>query len=122
MTAKISYDGRQGTTSTIRETQIVEDTAEKIDNFNVPFTAWVEKSTDTGAMEQFQQNGTWKGVNTLNFHKIFCTENLDTGHSNCPVEWGTELQREWLVQEVCQEKRTSKKMFAFFFFRLPLLI
>ena len=104
MTAKISYDGRQGKTSTIRETQVVEDsltvscpartkcylkyTAEKINNFGVPFTAWVEKSTDTGAMEQFQQNGTWKGVNTLNFHKIFCTENLNTGHSNCPVGMG----------------------------------
>ena len=93
MTAKISYDGRQGTTSTIRETQIVEDTAEKIDNFNVPFTAWVEKSSDAGAMEQFEQNGTWKGVNTLNFHKIFCTENLDTGHSNCPAGMGDEDRR-----------------------------
>ena len=63
MTAKISYNGRHGTTSTIRETQIVEDaltvswpastkrylkyTAEKIDNFDVPFTAWVEKSTNS---------------------------------------------------------------------------
>ena len=104
MTAKISYNGRHGTSNTIRETQVVEDsltvscpartkcylkyTAEKIDNFNVPFTAWVEKSSDARAMEQFEQNGTWKGVNTLNFHKIFCTENLDTGHSNCPAGMG----------------------------------
>jgi len=104
MTAKISYNGKYGTTNTIKETQSVEDsltvscpartkcylkyTAEKIDNFNVPFTAWVEKTTDTGAMKQFKQNGTWKGVNTLNFHKIFCTENLDTGHSNCPMGMG----------------------------------
>jgi len=104
MTATISYDGSYGTTNTISETQVVDDsltvscpartkcylkyTAEKIDNFNVPFTAWVEKSSDAGAVEQFEQNGTWKGVNTLNFHKIFCTENLDTGLSNCPAGMG----------------------------------
>ena len=103
-TSKISYNGKNGKTNTIKESQNFQDsltvscpartkcylkyTAEKIDNIKVPFTALVEKSTDTGAMEQFEQNGTWKGVNTLNFHKIFCTENLDTGYSNCPMGMG----------------------------------
>jgi hypothetical protein len=102
--ATISYNGKYGTTNTIKTSESVTDsltvscpartkcylkyTAEKIDNANVPFTAWVEKSTDTGAMKQSMENGTWTGVTELNFHKIFCTENLDTGHSNCPTGMG----------------------------------
>lgn len=103
-TSKITYNGKNGKTNTIKESQDVEDslavscpartkcylkyTAEKIDNFDVPFTALVEKSTDTGAMKQSEENGIWKGANILNFHKIFCTENLDTGYSNCPMGMG----------------------------------
>jgi len=104
VSAKVSYDGRNGKTNSITETQSVEDslvvncpartacylkyTAEKIDNFNVPFTAWVEKSTDAGTTEYFQQRGSWMGTNTLNFKKIFCTENLDSDYSNCPMGMG----------------------------------
>jgi hypothetical protein len=100
----VSYNGKYGTTNTIKTSRSVEDslaitcpartkcylkyTAEKIDNIEIPFTAWVEKSTSAWAIKQFMQNGTWKGVNTLNFHKIFCTENLDTGYSNCPMGMG----------------------------------
>ena len=104
VSAKVSYDGRNGKKNSITETQSVEDsllvncpartacylkyTAEKIDNFNVPFTAWVEKSTDAGTSEYFQQRGSWMGTNTLNFKKIFCTENLDSDYSNCPMGMG----------------------------------
>jgi len=103
-TSKISYNGKNGKSNTIKESQNFQDsltvscpartkcylkyTAEKIDNIEIPFTAWVEKSTSTWAMIPFMENGTWKGVNTLNFHKIFCTENLDTGYSNCPMGMG----------------------------------
>jgi len=104
VSAKVSYDGRNGKKNSITETQSVADsllvncpartacylkyTAEKIDNFNVPFTAWVEKSTDAGTTEYFQQRGSWMGTNTLNFKKIFCTENLDSDYSNCPMGMG----------------------------------
>ena len=104
VSATVSYDGKNGKTNSITETQSVEDsllvncpartacylkyTAEKIDNFNVPFTAWVEKSTDAGTTEYFQQRGSWMGTNTLNFKKIFCTENLDSDYSNCPMGMG----------------------------------
>ena len=62
--------------------------AYKLDDFSIPFTATVQKTKDDGSTVQWEELGSWTGVQAFQFNSIFCTESLDTGVSNCPfLEW-----------------------------------
>merc|ERR1711970_571913 len=98
--ATVSYDGSYGGDHTSSNTTTVHDeitticpgrtrcilnyVAYKLDDFTIPFTATVQKTMDDGSTKQWEELGSWTGVQAFQFNSIFCTESLDTGDSNCP--------------------------------------
>jgi len=99
-TATASYNGKYGTENTETSSETFEESknvacpahtrcilkyvAQKLDNYNIPFTATVERTQDDGPPLQWQEEGKWRGVQAFNFKTIYCTEDLNTGESNCP--------------------------------------
>ena len=99
-TATASYNGKYGTENTVTSSETFEQTktvvcpartrcvlkyvASKLDNYDMPFTATVERSQDEGAPIQWEEEGVWRGVQAFDFKTIYCTESLETGVSNCP--------------------------------------
>merc|ERR1711953_17758 len=99
-TATASYNGKYGTENTVQDTSTVEDSrtvtcppktrctlklvASKLDDYNIPFTALVERTQDDGPVLRWQESGDWRGVQAFNFETIYCTTDLDSGATNCP--------------------------------------
>ena len=88
-TATASYSGKYGTENTVQDSSTVENSrtvtcppktrctlklvASKLDDYNIPFTALVERTQDVGPPLQWYENGTWKGVQAFNFNTFYCT-------------------------------------------------
>ena len=99
-TAKASYNGKYGTENTVQDSSTVENSrtvtcppmtrctlklvASKLDDYNIPFTALVERTQDVGPPLQWQESGVWRGVQAFNFETIYCTTDLTSGATNCP--------------------------------------
>lgn len=100
-TATASYNGKYGTENTVTDSELFEQTktvvcpartrcilkyvASKLDNFDMPFTATVERSQDEGPPIQLEEEGVWRGVQAFNFNTIYCSTSLETGVTNCPT-------------------------------------
>ena len=98
--ASASYNGKYGTENTVQDTSTVENSrtvacppktkctlklvASKLDDYNIPFTALVERTQDVGPPLQWQESGVWRGVQAFNFATIYCTTDLGSGATNCP--------------------------------------
>jgi len=98
--ATASYNGKYGTENTVQDSSTVEDSktvtcppktrctlklvASKLDDYNIPFTALVERTQDVGPPLQWQESGVWRGVQAFNFETIYCTTDLASGATNCP--------------------------------------
>jgi len=99
-TATASYDGKYGTEHTMSNTQSYQNSktvecppmtrctlkvvASKLDDFDMPFTALVERTQDEGPPLQWEETGIWRGVQAFNFDTVYCTTSLETGDTNCP--------------------------------------
>jgi len=99
-TATASYNGKYGTENSVEDSQSTELTkkvdcppmtqctlklvASKLDNFDMPFTALVEKTQDDGPPIQWTETGIWRGIQAFNFDSFYCTTNLETNETNCP--------------------------------------
>jgi len=99
-TATASYNGKHGTENTKQEASTFENSktvtcppmtrctlklvASKLDDYNMPFTALVERTQDVGPPRQWKESGVWRGVKAFNFEAIYCTTNLTSGATNCP--------------------------------------
>ena len=99
-TATASYSGKYGRENTVQDSSTVENSrtvtcppmtrctlklvASKLDDYNIPFTALVERTQDVGPPLQWQESGVWRGVQAFNFETIYCTTNLASGATNCP--------------------------------------
>ena len=99
-TATASYNGKYGTENSVEESTTLQTSrkvvcpakttcflklvASKLDGFSIPFTARVEKTQDDGPPLQWDEKGTWKGVQAFNFNTVYCTTSLSTGVTNCP--------------------------------------
>jgi len=99
-TATASYNGKYGTENTVQDSSTVENSktvtcppktrctlklvASKLDDYNIPFTALVERTQDVGPPLQWQESGVWRGVQAFNFETFYCTTDLASGATNCP--------------------------------------
>lgn len=99
-TATASYNGKYGTENSVSDTVSTENSrtvqcpphtmctlkfvAYKLDNYDIPFTALVERSQDDGPPIQWEETGLWRGVQAFNFETVYCTTSLETGDTNCP--------------------------------------
>ena len=100
-TATTSYNGKYGTENTVTDAEMFEEAKEvtcpgrtrcilkyvasKLDNYNMPFSATVERTQDEGPPIQWEEEGVWRGVQAFNFRTVYCSESLETGVSNCPT-------------------------------------
>lgn len=99
-TATASYNGKYGTENSVSDTVSTENSrtvkcppktictlkfvAYKLNNYDIPFTALVERSQDDGPPIQWEEVGLWRGVQAFNFETVYCTTSLETGDTNCP--------------------------------------
>jgi len=101
-TATASYNGKYGTENSVKETQSTEIdktvecpprtrctlkfVASKMDNFDMPFTALVEKTQDDGPPIQWTETGIWRGIQAFNFDSVYCTTSFEPPYeTNCPL-------------------------------------
>ena len=98
-TATASYNGKYGTENTVADAEMFEEAKEvtcpgrtrcilkyvasKLDNYNMTFSATVERTQDEGPPIQWEEEGVWRGVQAFNFRTVYCSESLETGVSNC---------------------------------------
>lgn len=99
ISAKMSYNGKYGTSNTVTDTVTIEKTAtypcpgrhrcfynmigRHLDNQQVPYTARVKKTVGS-KVEEWNESGVWTGLKTYDTWAQYCTEDLDTHETNCP--------------------------------------
>jgi hypothetical protein len=62
-----------------------------------------------GEIKEWEEKGTWVGVTAVNTWSMFCTENLNTKETNCPLEYRHKVKNRFF--NPVKGKKYARKVF-----------